>query len=108
MHLKQYAKTYNLTKLTRDITKSIENSSNIRGQQKLNDLLEEANSYMQDGVEMSQAEFDYLQKKYDLRLAEIALEEAQNAKKSVRLTQDSEGNWGYVYSADSAALDSAQ
>jgi hypothetical protein len=41
-------------------------------------------------------------------LAEIALEEAQNAKKSVRLTQDSEGNWGYVYSADSAALDSAQ
>jgi hypothetical protein len=33
-------------------------------------------------------------------LAEIALEDAQNAKSTVRLTQDSEGNFGYVYTAD--------
>jgi hypothetical protein len=53
LHMKEYAKTYNLTKLTREINKSLENSSNIRGQQKLNELLEEANEYMQNGVEMS-------------------------------------------------------
>jgi hypothetical protein len=29
---------------------------------------------------MSEYDLEYLQKKYDLRLAEIALEEAQNAK----------------------------
>jgi hypothetical protein len=34
-------------------------------------------------------------------LAEIALEEAQNAKATVRLQRDAEGNFGYVYTADS-------
>jgi hypothetical protein len=33
-------------------------------------------------------------------LAEIALEEAQNAKSTVRLQRDAEGNFGYVYTAD--------
>jgi hypothetical protein len=35
-----------------------------------------------------------------LLLAEIALEEAQNAKSTVRLQRDAEGNFGYVYTAD--------
>jgi hypothetical protein len=39
-----------------------------------------------------------------LLLAEIALEEAQNAKSTVRLQRDSEGNFGYVYTADSSAV----
>jgi hypothetical protein len=30
-------------------------------------------------------------------VAEIALEEAQEAKRTVRLQQDASGNWGYVY-----------
>jgi hypothetical protein len=33
-------------------------------------------------------------------LAKIALEEAQNAKTTVRLQRDNEGNFGYVYTAD--------
>jgi hypothetical protein len=49
---------------------------------------------------MSKYELDHLRKKYDLRLAEIALEEAQNAKSQVRMRRDSEGNWSYVYTAD--------
>jgi hypothetical protein len=43
-----------------------------------------------------------------LLLAEIALQEAQNAKSTVRLQRDSEGNFGYVYTADSAAIADAQ
>jgi mannose/cellobiose epimerase-like protein (N-acyl-D-glucosamine 2-epimerase family) len=41
-------------------------------------------------------------------LAEIALEEAQSAKSTVRLQRDSEGNFGYVYTADKTAVDNAQ
>jgi len=41
-------------------------------------------------------------------LAEIALEEAQNAKSTVRLQRDSEGNFGYVYTADSSAVAEAE
>ncbi|MBO7210920.1 MAG: hypothetical protein J6V44_07910 [Methanobrevibacter sp.] len=49
---------------------------------------------------MSRYDLEHLQKKYELELAKIALEEAQNAKSTVRLTKDSEGNFGYVYTAD--------
>jgi hypothetical protein len=43
-----------------------------------------------------------------LRLAEIALEDAQNAKSQVRLTRDSEGNFGYVYTADESKVANAE
>jgi hypothetical protein len=56
---------------------------------------------------MSKYDLEYLQKEYDLRLAEIALEEAQNAKSVVRLTRDNEGNYSYSYTADSSAVDDA-
>jgi hypothetical protein len=46
---------------------------------------------------MSQYDLEYLQAKYELRLAEIELENAQNNKDTVRLSKDSEGNWSYVY-----------
>jgi hypothetical protein len=36
------------------------------------------------------------------------LEEASNAKSTVRLQRDSEGNFGYVYTADNNAVDAAQ
>jgi hypothetical protein len=41
-------------------------------------------------------------------LAEIALDEAQTAKSTVRLQRDNEGNFGYVYTADRAAVSAAE
>ena len=56
---------------------------------------------------MTQYELDELRAKYDLRLAEIALEEAQNAKSVVRMQRNATGNWGYVYTADTNEVDAA-
>jgi hypothetical protein len=49
---------------------------------------------------MSDYDLQYLQKKYDLTMAQNALEDAQNAKSQARLTRDSSGNFGYVYTAN--------
>jgi hypothetical protein len=57
---------------------------------------------------MSKYDLEYLQKKYDLEMARIALEEAQNAKSQVRLRRDSEGNYGYVYTADQESVAKAE
>ena len=57
---------------------------------------------------MTQYEVDYLNKKYELRLAEIALEDAQNAKDQVRLSRNADGGWGYVYTANQQNIDQAQ
>jgi hypothetical protein len=63
---------------------------------------------LQNKNKLSQYELDIQQAKYDLLLAEIALEEAQSAKSVVRLQRDAEGNFGYVYTADQNEVANAQ
>lgn len=107
-YLEDYQQIYELSKLNRDILKSIDASDSITAKQKLRDLQQEINDLQESGAQMTQYEVDALRAKYELRLAEIALEEAQNAKSSVRMQRDSEGNWGYVYTADQNQIDTAQ
>lgn len=106
--LDDYQKIYELSKLSRDINKTIDDTDIISGKQKLKKLLGQINDLQEDGNEMSKYDLEYLQKTYDLRLAEIELEEAQRAKNTVRLQKDSEGNWSYIYTQSSDAIDSAQ
>lgn len=63
---------------------------------------------LQTKNKMSNLDLEIAKAKYDIVLAEIALEEAQNAKSTVRLQRDSEGNFGYVYTADQDAISQAE
>ena len=92
VYLDDYKKIYELSKLTRDINKSLETTDNIKGKEILRDLQQEINTLEAQGVKLSEYDVQNLRAKYDLRLAEIALEEAQNAKTQVRMTRNSEGN----------------
>lgn len=108
MYLDDYQKIYELSKLNRDVNNSIDDTDSLAGKQKLKKLLGEINKLQADGVKMSEYDLEYLQAEYDLRLAEIALEEAQRAKDVVRLSRDNEGNWSYVYTQNTDAVDEAQ
>ena len=108
LYVSDYQKIYELSKLTRDINNKIDDTDNIAGKQKLKKLLEQINELQKDGVEMSQYDLEYLQAEYDLRLAELELEEARNAKNTVRLQRDNEGNWSYIYTQNTDAVDQAQ
>lgn len=101
-------KLYELSKLNRKIQQDIDKSTNVKAQRELAELQEMINAYEQDGVKMSKADLDALQKRYDLKVAEIALEEAQNAKTQIRLTRNSEGGMSYVYTANQTKTDQAQ
>lgn len=107
-YVEDYQKVYDLSKLNRDLNKSINDTDSIKGKQALRDLQEEINELQESDTKMSQHDLDYLRKKYELRVAEIALEEAQNAKSQVRMRRDSEGNWSYVYTADEDKTAEAQ
>ena len=107
-YLEDYERIYELTKLNRDLTKKMDETSNIKAKKELAKLQEEILFYQEEGRKMSDYDLEYLQKKYDLRVAELALEEAQNAKTQVRLTRDSEGNYSYTYTADEDSLAEAQ
>lgn len=99
-YVPEYERVYQLSKLTRDITKSIDETSNIKAKRELAKLQEEIVGWQEEGKELSEYDLTYARQRYELKLAEIALEEAQNAKSQVRMTKDSEGNFSYVYTAD--------
>ena len=107
-YLNASEKTYELSKLNRKLQKDLDKTDSKKAQKELLAMQEEIAAYQASGVEMSERDLQALQKKYDLKLAEIALEEAQNAKSTVRLTRDSEGNFGYVYTADENKVADAQ
>lgn len=101
-------KTYELTKLTRDIQKSIDDTPSIKGKQKLLDLQNKINDAMADGKEYSQEQLNILRKEYELAQAQMALEDIEQAKQSVRMSRDNEGNWSYVYVADEDKIADAE
>ena len=108
-YLEGYEKMYELNKLNRDLESQIDNTSNIKAKEKLLKIQEKINQYQAEGIEMSQYDLDYLQKEYELEMAKIAMEEAQNAKSQVRMVKDAEGNFSYTYTADEdASADAAQ
>ena len=98
---------YETNKLMHNVQKEIDKTSNDVAKRKMKDFITETKQ-LQDQTKLSQYELDIQKAKYDLLLAEIALEEAQSAKSTVRLQRDSEGNFGYVYTADKTAVDNAQ
>ncbi len=98
---------YETNKLMRTAQQEIDKTTNSVAKKKLQGFITET-AALQDKNKLSQYELDIQQAKYDLLVAEIALEEAQKAKSSVRLSRDSEGNFGYVYTADNSAVADAE
>lgn len=108
LYLSNSKKIYELNKLNRTILQDISKTDNVAAKSKLKDVLEEVNALQNSNAQMSEYELKTLQAKYDLRLAEIALEEAQEAKSQVRLVRNNEGNWGYMYTADAEEVSKAE
>lgn len=106
-YLDDAERLYELNKLNRRLNLQLNDTNDLLAKQKLKEIQQEINDLQADGVQMSQYDLDYLQKKYDLQLAEIALMEQQNSKKSMRLVRDAAGNWTYAYDADESKIEDA-
>lgn len=100
-------KIYETTKLMRTAQNAIDSSINAQTKKKLNAFINETKQ-MQGQNKLSKFELELQQKKYDLLVAEIALQDAQNAKSTVRLTRTADGGFGYVYTADENKIAEAQ
>lgn len=98
---------YELNKLNRQLNLQLADVNDLLAKQKLRDIQQEIHDLQADGVQISQYDLEYLQKKYDLQLAEIALMEQQNSKTSMRLVRDAAGNWTYAYDADEEKIEDA-
>lgn len=106
-YLDDAERLYELNKLNRQLNLQLADTNDLLAKQKLRDIQQEIHDLQADGVQMSQYDLEYLQKKYDLQLAEIALMEQQNSKTSMRLVRDAAGNWTYAYDADEEKIEDA-
>lgn len=98
---------YETNKLMRQAAQAADKTDNEVAKRKFKNFENETKK-LQENAKLSNYELEIQQAKYDLLLAEIALEEAQNAKSTVRLQRDNEGNFGYVYTANQDEIADAQ
>nr|DAG27273.1 MAG TPA: minor tail protein [Caudoviricetes sp.] len=99
-YLDDYEKIYQFSKLNKDIQESIDSTDSVKAKKELLALQSKINAYEESGAEISEYQMDYLRKEYELKKAQIDLEESQNAKSQVKMQRDNEGNYSYVYTAN--------
>lgn len=93
-------KTYHVQDLASKIKQSINDAEGLKSQQKLQELYDKEINYLLDKKELTQYDIDAANARYQIALKEIALEEAQNAKNSMKVVRGADGNWDYQYVAD--------
>lgn len=98
-YLTKVNQVYETQKMIRDAQQAADKTDNQASKIKLKAFMEETQQ-LQNKNQMSKLDLEIQQARYELLLAEIALQDAQNAKSTVRLQRDNEGNFGYVYTAD--------
>ena len=91
---------YSVQQLQNKYLESINSYDSVSAQSKLNELMEQEIGYLQEQDKLSQYDIDRAELKYQIALKQIALEEAQQNKSSMRLRRDSQGNYSYQYTAD--------
>lgn len=89
------------------LQQDIDNTTNSVHKERLKALQEEINQ-RREGNKLSQYDLDILNAKYQVLQAQMALEDAQNAKNQIQLVRDSQGNWNYQYTANQDDIANAQ
>lgn len=107
-YVQDYEKLHQLSQLSRDISKSIDDTDSIKSKERLRTLQKEINDLQMSNTKMSEYELQVLRKRFELEQARLNLGEAKNSTSQVRLQRDSEGNWGYVYTADEDEVANAE
>lgn len=91
---------YGIEDIARKYQNSIDNTDNLTTQKKLKEVMEEELEALREKDKLTEYDIERAEKKYDLTLKQIALEEAQQNKSQLRLRRDSQGNYTYQYVAD--------
>jgi len=62
----------------------------------------------EDNVELTRYQIENARRRYELTLAQLALEETKNAKSQVSMSRSATGEWSYVYTADESQVEEAE
>lgn len=97
-HLGRADTVYELSSIIKDIDKVTEKE--LKGNERLIKLRERINKMLKDGTKINQTQLELLQREFELEKARADWEDARKNKNTVRMTMDSEGRFGYTYTAE--------
>jgi hypothetical protein len=83
---------YKIQSFASKIDADIAKTANVKNQQKLLNFREQEIDALREKENLTQADLDLAEARYQIALKEIALEEAQNNKTSMKLTRNEQGN----------------
>lgn len=99
-------KAYELTKLSNQINESIrKNSKDSKAQQKLAELRDSEIKSLREKESLTKYDIQLAEQRYQIALKEIEVENAQDAKNSMKLTRNENGDWTYQYVADETEVE---
>lgn len=106
-YLTKTNQAYEMSKLISQVNKDIDKTNNSNSKIRLRNFTIELEN-LKNTNQLSKNSLAIEQAKYEVLKAELALEEARDAKSTVRLQRDNEGNFGYVYTADRDNISDAE
>lgn len=98
----------NRSQLRRKFQEAIDNADSLAAQQKIQKVMEEQLSILEEKDRLSQYEVDRANAVYELTLKQIALEESQRNASKMKLVRDTNGNLTYSFVQDEDAAAKAQ
>ena len=99
---------YEISNLAGKYETSIANTSELKNQQKLQELYDREMEYLENKKYLTEYDLEVANARYDMALKQIALEEAQQNKNAMKLVRGADSNWSYQYVADEDDIASKQ
>lgn len=99
---------YEVQKLEGKYLDALDQTDNVSAQRQLKKIMDEELADLRERDKLTQYDIERANKKYEIALKQIALQEAQQNKSKMRLRRDSQGNYRYEYTADGDQIDQLQ
>lgn len=93
-------KAYNTETFKANVDQAIADTKSVKAKQKLLEFQEKELKALREKKQLTQYDIDAANARFDILQKEIALENAQNSKNTMKVTRNQEGNWTYQYVAD--------
>lgn len=106
-YLDKVNEAYEVSSWYNKLQQDIDKATNSKMKDQLKQLQEEIDIRRENNT-LSEYDLEILEAKYNVLQAQMALEDAQNAKNQLRLVRDSQGNWNYQYTADASQIVDAE
>ena len=99
---------YEVQKLESKYLDALDQTDSISAQRQLKKIMDEELADLRERDKLTQYDIERANKKYEIALKQIALQEAQQNKSKMRLRRDSQGNYRYEYTADGDQISQLQ